>query len=105
MTPKKKTTQRGYGATHKQTRRMWQRMIEAGEAYCARCSLPIVSGQPWDLDHSDDRLGYLGPSHRSCNVGAANRRRAGTSRKRPDPGWTGIVPPPIHGVERWSRVW
>jgi hypothetical protein len=27
----------------------------------------ILPGQFWDLDHTDDGRGYLGPSHRECN--------------------------------------
>ena len=42
---------------------------------CVRCGLPIEDGQPVDLDHSDDGLGYRGLAHASCN------RRAGAQRR------------------------
>ncbi len=44
---------------------------------CARCGLPMYPGQALDLDHTDDRTGYLGLSHRACN------RRAGSARPPP----------------------
>jgi hypothetical protein len=34
---------------------------------CARCGLPMYVTQLLDLDHTDDRAGYLGLSHRACN--------------------------------------
>lgn len=57
-------------------RRQWQPRIDAGAITCARCHLPIVSGQAWDLGHTVDRaLGGHGsevlPEHARCN------RRAG----------------------------
>jgi hypothetical protein len=61
------TAQRGYGVQHEQLREVLERMVAAGLAVCARCHEPIAPGSPWDLDHSDDRNGYLGPSHRACN--------------------------------------
>jgi len=40
----------------------------------------------WDLDHTDDGLGYLGPAHRTCNrsKGArkGNRLRGKRSKRR-----------------------
>jgi hypothetical protein len=47
---------------------------------CQRCHQPIRAGELWELDHTDDRTGYLGASHRSCNrrAGAAK----GNARKR-----------------------
>jgi hypothetical protein len=38
---------------------------------CARCGMPMYPGMKLDLDHTDDRTGYIGLSHASCN------RRAG----------------------------
>jgi hypothetical protein len=40
---------------------------------CARCGDPMVTTEPLDLDHNDDRTGYLGLSHRSCNRGSKRR--------------------------------
>jgi hypothetical protein len=70
--------QRGYGPEHAALRRKWAARIAANQSVpCARCGQPIVSGQLWQLDHDDhDRSQYLGPSHQSCNITAANRRRA-----------------------------
>jgi hypothetical protein len=47
---------------------------------CVRCGRPILPGQPWDLDHSDDRATYLGPAHRRCNRSAGGRK--GNARRR-----------------------
>jgi hypothetical protein len=30
-------------------------------------------GAAWDLDHTPDRIGYLGPSHMECNRVAVSR--------------------------------
>ena len=73
------TTARGYGADHKRARAQYARLVNAGQATCSRCAKPITPGAPWDLDHSDDRTGYLGPAHQACNRAAgtakANRNR------------------------------
>jgi hypothetical protein len=72
--------QRGYGPAHHAERRRWAAKIAAREPVtCVRCGEPIVSGQLWQLDHTDDRTGYLGPSHQSCNIAAGNRARSGAS--------------------------
>jgi hypothetical protein len=41
--------------------------VERIEVKCARCQRLILPGQEWVLDHTDDRKGYLGPSHATCN--------------------------------------
>jgi hypothetical protein len=41
----------------------------------------IVPGEPWDLDHRDDRRGYLGPAHSSCNRSAGARKRNAQTRR------------------------
>ena len=45
---------------------------------CVRCGEFIQPDDPWDLDHDNSRLFYLGPSHSGCNRAAANELR--TSR-------------------------
>jgi hypothetical protein len=73
----------GYGAPHRQQRRLWLARVAAGGVLCARCGVPIDVGEPWDLGHDDvDRSVYRGPEHRACN-----RATAGRSRRK------------------WSRVW
>lgn len=62
------TVQRGYGRGHRKTREELARRVAAGGVNCARCGDPILSGEPWDLDHDDtDRLRYIGASHERCN--------------------------------------
>jgi hypothetical protein len=61
---------RGYGATHDRLRQRWAPHVAAGSVRCARCGKPITPGTPWDLDHTDDRRTYRGPSHAHCNRGA-----------------------------------
>jgi hypothetical protein len=34
---------------------------------CHFCALPMLPGQPLDLDHAPDGRGYRGVAHRSCN--------------------------------------
>lgn len=65
--------QRGYGAEHDRLRDAWKSKVDAGQADCARCGEPITAGQAWALDHTDDRAGYLGPSHATCNNRAGGK--------------------------------
>lgn len=66
------TSARGYGPAHQRERATWQRRIDRGEVVmCSRCDSPIQGA--WHLDHTADRLGYLGPSHDLCNLRAAGR--------------------------------
>lgn len=74
-----KTTAAGYGADHQSERRRWQKRLDAGEVVqCSRQGQHYCPGTPidptnWELDHTDDRTGYLGPAHPPCNryAGAA----------------------------------
>lgn len=68
--PKGTPAERGYGTAHRRARQRIAHHVNTGNATCARCGQPIRPGQPWDLDHTDDRTSYLGPSHRHCNRGA-----------------------------------
>ena len=70
------TSQRGYGAAHQARRRQLAPLVAAGLMRCARCGEPIEAGEAFDLDHTDDRAGYLGASHQACNRGAPSRDRA-----------------------------
>lgn len=83
---------RGYGKSHKQRRAGYARLVKAGLASCCRCHEPIRAGEPWDLDHSDDRSSYLGPAHARCNRQAAAGLAAGSSSAGQAP----VI---------WSRRW
>jgi hypothetical protein len=66
---------RGYGAGHDELRQRWARIIARQLVSCARCGGPITVGMAFHLDHTDDRTGYLGPSHVGCNTSAGGRNR------------------------------
>nr|PZN17672.1 MAG: hypothetical protein DIU80_24105 [Chloroflexota bacterium] len=73
------TTARGYGYQHQRARVRALAALVPGTP-CPRCGQPMYRDQPLDLDHTDDRTGYRGLAHRSCN------RRAGalkSNRRRP----------------------
>ena len=70
------TVERGYGAAHKKLRARTQLDVDAGRAYCWRCTKPIAPGTNWDLGHDDDdRTRYRGPEHVGCNRATANRAK------------------------------
>jgi hypothetical protein len=60
--------ERGYNVAHERLRAKWSRKVATGLVACARCAERISPLEPWHLDHTDDRTGYLGPSHVACNV-------------------------------------
>ncbi len=90
---------KGYGWPHQQRRAMWTRKVEAGGVVCARCGKPIVPGSPWDLDHTDDRSEYLGPSHSSCNRAKGARAKVARPVEHP-----AQFRNPEDG-RPWSREW
>jgi hypothetical protein len=67
-----------YDGQHQAVRRAM--LPYAVGSVCVRCGRPILPGQPWDLDHTDDRAGYLGPAHQHCNRAAG--ARLGNARRR-----------------------
>lgn len=85
------TAQRGYGYDHQKLRRAL--LPDAYGRPCPHhgidphCPGLMLPGQDLDLDHTDDRNGYRGMAHASCNRRAGakkrNRRRAqrGVSRE------------------------
>jgi hypothetical protein len=81
---------RGPWATHVARRRQLEPIVAAGQVSCCRCGQLIEPGQPWHLDHRDDRRGYLGAAHATCNLRAAAEKRNGTRTDM---------------TLRWSRVW
>jgi len=69
-------TARGYGAEHRRIRKWWaDELKRQGWLPCARCGQPISHGEAWDLGHTDDRAGYIGPEHQGCNRADGGRRR------------------------------
>lgn len=67
MPAKRSTTARGYGADHQRERAKWKPRVQRGDVDCARCGEPIEPDDHWDLGHTDDRTGWTGPEHASCN--------------------------------------
>jgi hypothetical protein len=88
----KRRDNRDYGANHQAVRERCKELVASGLDICARCGQPIAKGAQFDLDHADDRAGYLGVSHSRCNRQAGARRcrghERGTSR---DPRFAGVV--------------
>jgi hypothetical protein len=41
---------------------------------CPRCGAVMLEGQALELDHTNDRTGYLGMSHRWCNRSHGGRK-------------------------------
>lgn len=80
------TTARGYGTEHQRRRREIAAVVAAGRAVCVRCSGPIDPDAAWDLDHTDDRTGYMGPAHRKCNR-AAGAAKGNSERRRYSEAW------------------
>ena len=77
--PLAKTVERGYGEPHRRKVKA-ERPLQVGKP-CCRCGWPMLAGQKIQLDHTDDRTGYLGWSHQACNVRASNQRRARLARR------------------------
>jgi hypothetical protein len=70
------TVAAGYGTPHQRMRARLASLVDSGGAFCVLCGLPIKAGAPWDLAHTDDRRGWLGPAHAVCNRGDAGRKTA-----------------------------
>lgn len=71
---RRSTTEQGYGTRHQAERRRIQRLMDKGQLFpCSRHDQPYCPHTPvdptnWELDHDDDRTGWLGPAHPPCNA-------------------------------------
>ena len=63
-----------YGHRHRQIRKQWATVVNAGGVNCWRCGTLLQPGQPWDLGHVDGTDQYAGPECRPCNRGTAATR-------------------------------
>lgn len=64
-----------YGGAHKARRKREAEQVDAGKAYCWRCTKPIAPGSVWDLGHDDnDPTKYMGPEHVACNRATSTHR-------------------------------
>ena len=65
------------------------------QSHLLPCNEPIHAAEDWHLDHTDNREGYLGVSHATCNLrDGANK----TNRRRPPQ-------PFVEMPHRWSQRW
>jgi hypothetical protein len=74
-----------YSYAHRQLRKRWAKVVEAGEAHCWRCGRWLHPQGPWDLGHDDrDKSVYRGPECLPCNRGTAAARgnRSRHAKKR-----------------------
>jgi hypothetical protein len=72
--PQAPRAERGYGQAHVRERARWAPVVDSGTATCTRCGYGIDPEAPWQLDHRDDRRGWLGPAHSACNLSAGGRK-------------------------------
>lgn len=68
------TTERGYGHSHQTLRAAL--LPEAYGQPCPRCGQTMTPDQQLDLGHTEDRTGYTGIEHATCNRGAGGRKAA-----------------------------
>lgn len=58
--------QRGYGTEHRKVREQLLARFQPGDP-CALCGKPMTSSRDLDLAHNEDRSGWKGLSHATCN--------------------------------------
>ena len=64
--------ERGYDRDHQKMRKRLDRIVQTGTVRCP-CGELIAAGSPWDLGHTPDRRGYIGPMHAHCNRATARK--------------------------------
>jgi hypothetical protein len=79
------TTKGGWGNQHQKLRKAL--LPSAYGTPCVRCGQPMQPWQELHLDHNDTRTGWLGFSHRACNLRAAAKKARAIQLygKRPRP--------------------
>jgi hypothetical protein len=79
------TTARGYGYDHQRLRAAL--LPYAYGTLCPKCGLTMRPGERLDLGHNDDRTGYTGMEHASCNrrdgANKTNAQRRGETNTEP----------------------
>lgn len=76
--------ERGYDRKHDKLRKEWKPIVDTGRAECnaERCLMPsrrIKRDEPWDLGHTPDRTGWVGPEHARCNRATGGRAAHGNN--------------------------
>lgn len=82
---------------HKAMRRRLEPIVQTGTVPCARCGELIEPGSEWHLDHRDDGRGWLGPSHKACNLRGGWEKMIATNGHR-----DGLEEQPYRWSQRWS---
>ena len=77
------TTARGYGYAHQRLRAAL--LPQAYGKPCPRCGETMERGQDLDLGHTDDRTGYQGMEHASCNRRDGADKTNARHEREPDP--------------------
>lgn len=75
--------ERGYGSRHDAERSKWAPLVESGTVRCVRCGKYVDPSHRWSPDHNEDRTGYLGVAHATCNLragGEAVKHRGNAGR-------------------------
>lgn len=82
---RKNSTARGYDYNHERLRRAL--LPSAFGRTCHLCGETMLRGQSLDLDHTQDRTGYRGMTHASCNRKDGARRRGANQRRSTSRAW------------------
>jgi hypothetical protein len=73
----------GYGRRHREL--VLRTRPQAVGMLCSRCGNPMLAESDMELDHTDDRRGYRGYSHRACNRRHGGFKATGSAPSNPTP--------------------